>query len=463
MKGLVQALSLRSTLGESGGVALVMLLSFMVLAVPIVLAASRTVGDLERNSIVWDRRLHDMYNGGSGVEVAIYQILSDPDFDDDLTEASPSKEFTVEVNGDTIIVTVTKIFSDEDLQGQGIVLSKNVTPTSALVNTATTFTYDIIIKNEGSDEAEIEEVYDYLPPGFTYLSGSTTGITTNDPTITSIAPATCGSVPDKLFWNITPSVDIDGGEELRLTLQATASLSDGTYYNQASLRYDPWWTSDPVEIYSPYTASVTVGTGDPKCGYDLQVLVTQDVEPESPTPGEPTEFTYTITVENVTASDTIYVCKIDDLLPPTFTYVTNSTGEYSGNIWTQEPEEEWQSASERWNLRYADGTDSALEPLDSIDPGQSKTQKFRASATPQSGVNYYNEVEVTWSKLLVGGKCNLSGGNGGVSYDGVGDASYVDPPTTYDIQAIAPDGTVQSRIVFYEADGKIVILSWEEY
>ena len=95
MKGLVQALSLRSTLGESGGVALVMLLSFMVLAVPIVLAASRTVGDLERNSIVWDRRLHGMYNGGSGVEVAIYQILSDPDFDDDLTEASPSKEFTV--------------------------------------------------------------------------------------------------------------------------------------------------------------------------------------------------------------------------------------------------------------------------------------------------------------------------------------------------------------------------------
>ena len=256
MKGLVQALSLRSTLGESGGVALVMLLSFMVLAVPIVLAASRTVGDLERNSIVWDRRLHGMYNGGSGVEVAIYQILSDPDFDDDLTEASPSKEFTVEVNGDTIIVTVTKIFSDEDLQGQGIVLSKNVTPTSALVNTATTFTYDIIIiKNEGSDEAEIEEVYDYLPPGFTYLSGSTTGITTNDPTITSIAPATCGSVPDKLFWNITPSVDIDGGEELRLTLQATASLSDGTYYNQASLRYDPWWTSDPVEIYSPYPES----------------------------------------------------------------------------------------------------------------------------------------------------------------------------------------------------------------
>ena len=62
-------------------------------------------------------------------------------------------------------------------------------------------------------------------------------------------------MPDKLFWNITPSVDIDGGEELRLTLQATASLSDGTYYNQASLRYDPWWTSDPVEIYSPYPES----------------------------------------------------------------------------------------------------------------------------------------------------------------------------------------------------------------
>ncbi len=451
-------------MGEKGGVAVIMLMGFIALAVPLAQDALTTATLFSRNSQIYDRRLTGAYTAGAGVEVALHEILTNPGFDDDLTQESPTRDVTADVNGGTVPVTVTKIYGEDTLQGQGVVLSKSVTPTSALVNATTTFTYDIIVKNEGSGTAQIKQVRDYLPPGFAYVSGSTSGLTTSAPTITSVAPATCGVVPDDLFWNIFPGVDLGAGQEVTLTFQGTATLSDGTYYNQASVRYDPWWVAPDVDIYSPYMAEVTVGTGNAqKCGNDLHVLVTQSVVPEAPPPGVPTELIYTITVENVTSSDLVYVCKIEDLLPPTFTYDTNSAGDYSSNIRTLEPEEEWQSAAERWNLRWADGLDAALEPLDTIDVGQSKTQQFRASVTPAAGVNYYSEVDVTWSTFLTGGKCNLSPGNGGTSHNGTGDATYVDPPILYDIQAIAPDGTVQSRIVFYDVNGELQVLSWQEY
>ena len=159
-----------------------MLLSFMVLAVPVVLAASRTVGDLERNSNVWDKRLHAMYNAGSGVEAAIFEMLNDPNFDDGLTPTDPSKELIVNVDGEDVTVTVSKIFTGASLDGLGLVVSKAVIPTSTSAYTTTTFSYTITVKNEGTGAHELEELKDRLPAGFTYNSGTTTGdITTAEP------------------------------------------------------------------------------------------------------------------------------------------------------------------------------------------------------------------------------------------------------------------------------------------
>ena len=278
------------------------------------------------------------------------------------------------------------------------------------------------------------------------------------------APATCGSSPRALFWNTQPdNVTIGPGQQLTLTFQAIGSLPNGTYYNQASLRYDPWWPSPDVYVYTPYTAEVTVGSGSPKCGYDLQVLVTQEVDPAEPPPDVPTEFTHTISVENVSL-DTRYVCKIEDLLPPRYVYVADSSADYVGNIRTLIPFETWESGLERWNLRWSDGSDSSLEPLASLAPGETRTQIFRASATPESGMNYYNEVNVTWaSSLTGGGKCKNGQGDGGTTYAGAGESSSVDAPAVYDISSTAADGAVRSRIVFYEVAGQVEILSWQQY
>ena len=342
MKRLVRALTLRPRLGERGGVALVMVLSFMVLAVPLTTTGLRTAGQLQRASRVYDDRLHAMYNASSGIEAALYELLSDPAFDDDLTPSTPSKHVVVENNDETITVTITKIFSSETLQGQGIVVDKTVStpydPGVVPADTLTTYTFTIIVKNEGTGTVELVGIYDYLPPGMAYVPSSTSGLTAEEPNIGQIADATCGSTPDDLWWNLSgDDVSLADGQQLTLTFQAAGTLPDGVYYNQAQIRYDPWWTAPDQYIYTPYIAEVTVGAGGQKCGYEMEIAVSQAVTPETPSPGVPTEFTYTITVENVSAS-TRYVCKVEDLLPPTFTYDVLSAGDYPSNVRTVEPE-----------------------------------------------------------------------------------------------------------------------------
>ena len=449
---------------QRGGVALIMLLGFIVLAVPAAVSALETAQVLSRASLVYDKRLTGMYNAGAGVEVAMHEILSDPTFDDDLATGDPSKDLIVDINGDSVTVTVTKIFSAGTLQGQGIIVEKSVMPTSTSQMATTTFTYDLKIRNGGTGTVEIVDIYDYLPPGFTYVAGSTAGLASIEPTINQNGPMTCGSSPYELRWNLTPeNITVSDGEELTLQFQAKATLSDGTYYNQAMVRYDPWWTGPDAYIYTPYAAEVTAGTASAqKCGYDLDILVTQSVDPEQPVPGVEQDFTYTLTVENVSTSDR-YVCKIEDLLPPTFSYInpSASSAEFSDNIWPHEPIEEWQRQTERWNLRWADGSDESLQPLMTLSGGTSGTQRFKARAIPQSGADYFNEFDVVWARSLVGGKCKNS--DGGAVYGGTGEGSEVHPPTLYDVLAVGPDGTVQSRMIFYEANGELEIMSWQEY
>ena len=168
---------------ERGGVAIIMLLGFIGLAVPITIASIQTSGQLSRNSRVYDSRLTAMYNASAGVEVALHNILNDPNFGDGLDPSSPSTTMTVDNNGESINVTVTRIFTDSVVAGQGLVVSKAVMPTSTPVDTATTFTYTITIRNEGTGTSEIEEIKDFLPPGMIYATNSTNGVTTDDPDV----------------------------------------------------------------------------------------------------------------------------------------------------------------------------------------------------------------------------------------------------------------------------------------
>ena len=403
--------SLRLAGRERGGVALIMLIGFIGLAVPITIASIQTGGQLSRSSRVYDSRLTAAYDAGAGIEVALHEIMTDPNFDAGLSPGAPDKQITVDTNGETVNVTVTKIFSSASMQGQAVVLDKTVMPTTAPVNSTTTFAYTITVKNEGSDAVTLEQIIDYLPPKLKYDPGTTDGLTQDEPSATNTFPPgdyidpSCGEYGYRLTWDLSPYLQVAPGETLTLTFDATGALPDGTYYNQVRTRYDPWWVSPDVYIWTPYTAEVTVGTGDPKCGFDMDgVLVTKTVDPVDAVPGVETEFEYTISIENVSTS-TRQVCDIEDLLPPTYTYVAGSSGDYPSNIETSEPSLSWQSASERWKVTWNNGGEDEHPPLISLASGEIKTQMFRALATPETGLNYFNEVNVIWQVYQSDDEC----------------------------------------------------------
>ena len=452
--------SLRLAGRERGGVALIMLIGFIGLAVPLTVASVQTSAQLSRNSRIYDARLTGMYNAGAGVEVALHELLSDPTFDDGLTPSDPDLDFTVDANAETVNVTVTKIFGSANLQGQGVVITKAVMPTSTPVSTQTTFTYTITIKNEGTDTVTLEEIEDYMPPGFTYVENSTAGITTDNPTTGNTSSDDCGQNSDSIVWDLSPFAQVAALQEVTLTFQADANLPNGTYYNQAKVRYDPWWVSPDVEVYTPFTAPITVGTGSPKCAYDASIFVTKTVSPENAPPG-PTTFTYTISIENWNSSIR-YVCTITDLLPPTLSYVSSS----SSGITSANPTETWDSVAERWELDWRNPGEKP-PPLTSVASGQTKTQTLQATAVVESGKNYFNEVWSVFSHNNGEEDCKDAikgdGSNWGNGQGGASNSSSVLVAPMYDIQAIAADGSVLSRVLFWEDAGEIEILSWQEY
>ena len=213
---------------------MIMLIAFMALAVPVAVGAVQLAGALARQSLPYERLEAAKHSASSGVEYALWEMLNDATFDAALTPQNPTSTATITINNAITTVTVTKIFSAEDLQGQGLILTKTVTPTTTPVNTPTTFTYTINLTNEGTDAVTLEQITDRLPPNITYVLGSTSGLVTNDPIETQSSAENCGVTPSVLTWDLSPYVQVAAAQVLTLSFQATGTLPDGTYYNQAS-------------------------------------------------------------------------------------------------------------------------------------------------------------------------------------------------------------------------------------
>ena len=177
---------------QRGGVAVIMLLAFIVLAVPLATAALETSAQLSRSSGVYDRRLTGQYNAASGIEVAIYDALYGQGLDDDLSPSDPTTDIQVEVNGETVAVTVTKSYpsgySDPTpfTPSSAIHVTKSVTPQSVAPNSPTDYTYTISLENTGVTPFDINAVTDELPLGLTY-KGPTSGISVKDPSTKMVA------------------------------------------------------------------------------------------------------------------------------------------------------------------------------------------------------------------------------------------------------------------------------------
>jgi len=161
-----------------------------------------------------------------------------------------------------------------------------------------TVRYTMTLTNIGGPAITVNQVADTLPSGFTYVTGTTTGLTTNNPT------GTTGTIT----WSTGGPWTLPASGTLTLSFDATASSTDGTYTNSAS--FTP----------ASYPVRTVTGTAQVKVRH---LTITKSVTPTSVVAGA--TVTYTMTLTN-TGSTAVPVTRVTDTLPAGFTYVTGSYG-----------------------------------------------------------------------------------------------------------------------------------------
>lgn len=117
------------------------------------------------------------------------------------------------------------------------------------INAGATVTYTLTLSTaDGNVQFDNVQVTDYLPGGFTYVAGSTTGATTSDPTING----------SKLTWNIG-AVDPNSSVSISYQVKTDSSLTDGNYLNYAKCLGT--YNEEQTKECDPANSTVTIGHG----------------------------------------------------------------------------------------------------------------------------------------------------------------------------------------------------------
>ena len=398
-------------ISERGGVAILLVLAFMAFGVPIITAALKLSSTIAIDSRVKTNILKRQYCD-LGVREYIRYLALDPERWLAWFEDNPGGEETLTFCDDQITLTATELpaspgdspgYSFQEIQSG----FKEVTPNKATLNTLTTFTYTITLKNQGTSAISLEKLIDYLPPLFQYTDNTTEGFFngvlnfSGNPDISLAAgDQRCGDEPDQLTWDFSPVIVIAPQDIQTLTFEATGTLPDGIYYNKVTMSYLIGDPASTVEVHTPYTAEVTVGNGGTKCGFNLELLVRKKVtDIRILAPGE-TQITYTVSVENVT-SNALPVTKIVDILPPGFIYQAGSSSGISSSDPTSVPAPCTQppdiTGLQRCTLTWETGDDDV--PLFTIAAGQELIQTLKATTKADPGLAFFNEIQLIYNPV----------------------------------------------------------------
>jgi uncharacterized repeat protein (TIGR01451 family) len=163
--------------------------------------------------------------------------------------------------------------------------------------------YTITISNPSASAVSLASIFDVLPAGFSYVPGSTTGVTTSNPTIAS----------QTLTW--TGPFNVPAGGNVTLSFDVTVSSTPGQYFNDAGGTV----AEGSVEPTGP-TAPITVTEEAPD---SADLSITKSDSPDPVVVGN--NLTYTIMVTNA-GPDTASSVTVSDTLPAGVTFVSAGAG-----------------------------------------------------------------------------------------------------------------------------------------
>jgi cytoskeletal protein CcmA (bactofilin family) len=237
-------------------------------------------------------------------------------------------------------------------------------------------TFTVTVNNSGTELEDLTILSVGLPPGFSYDDGSTTGVTTLEPTETTLG-ALADDTPDfpLLTWDLTSlGVGPEPGQSVVLSFDAIVSDEDGNFCALA------WIGASGGEPSTGSTAQVAIGEADDPCVENLLQITTTVDQQVIANDGLTTYlYTYTTTIKNVGA-DSQFLTGFREVLPLGFDYKINST---SGVLTTDNPVATLLTDG-RWQLDW-----TFSSPIE-IQAGQTKSLVFQAEALVSKG-NYSSE------------------------------------------------------------------------
>jgi uncharacterized repeat protein (TIGR01451 family) len=174
--------------------------------------------------------------------------------------AGLSWSLTIPAGGQT---TISHLTTFSPVGNVPLITSKTAdTPTSP---TGSTNGYTITINNSNPTDVTVDEIFDILPAGFSYNSGTSTGETTSDPAVSG----------QTLTW--MGPFGVPAGGSIMLHFEVTVSSTAGTYFNNAggsSTGYTVASTgmTAPINVGGPTDVSLSDMSGGTAVNYNVLAL-----------------------------------------------------------------------------------------------------------------------------------------------------------------------------------------------
>lgn len=313
--------------GESGSVAMLLVIAFMALSIPLITTGLGLSTVLSVDSKVKTQILNRQYCALGAMEYIRY-VGRDPtrwnDFvSADEVEITICPEMTLSVNQSLGQPAYLPFISSKKHRLFTTKLVDNKIDTISIPGGIVEYT--VTVENKHRKSVDFKKLVDELPDGFSHEPGTSTlkrpdGTTVPLPDPVLKAPKKNGESA-KLEWTIPTPNKLQPGDKAIVTFWAKAALDigDGVYCNEV------YAEKGGKKTRSGMTAKVTIGIGD----FDMRckgtaVSVWKEVQPEVAVPGTSTTYTYSIFIKNE-GTDNLSIKEIKDYVPENFPIVKQTT------------------------------------------------------------------------------------------------------------------------------------------
>jgi len=192
------------------------LLTIAGITIPLYLQAMNTGLAMARSQV---NKVSQQYAADAAIEDAIWKLTYDSSFRDSFDEDNPTSSYAVDVDGTTVVSTINL----RDPINAGTQSWRIDVGYSLVDNGDGSYTYSVIIDNQGTSTIHLCEIGAILPHGLTYdETGPISGVTTDPPQLST--------QERQLLWQFdNPQPDVLAGETQAQSFRVTADEEHGWF------------------------------------------------------------------------------------------------------------------------------------------------------------------------------------------------------------------------------------------